>query len=67
MTMFHIDPSINTAVQRQADRVRAVRAYRAGFSTHRENEMNQKQMNTTAPNTQNARGKTVKLGAGPWS
>ena len=58
--MFHIDPSINTAMQRQSDRVRAVRAYRAGFSTHGENEMNQNQMNTAAPN---GRSKAVKLGA----
>jgi hypothetical protein len=63
MTMFHLDPSINTAMQRQSDRVRAVRAYRADFSTQRENAMNQKQMNSVAPNTLNARGKTLKLGA----
>jgi hypothetical protein len=33
--MFHIDPNVNAAVERQRERVRAVRAFRGGREAER--------------------------------
>jgi hypothetical protein len=32
-TMYHLDPNINTAIERQADRLQAVRAFRLNSSS----------------------------------